>query len=421
MPRGTTAERPDLSNNDQGYIRYNAETSQFEGYGAGGAWGSLGGVTDVDQDTFVSAENAAGEDNDELKFFTAGSERMVIDACGNIGIKNSTPTVTLDLSGASDAVKLPIGTTAHRPDTSGNDGLGYIRYNTETSQFEGNGAGNTWGSLGGVTDVDQDTKIVAEVSAGADNDALQFITAGSERLTITSEGDLSLNKTIVLNKKLPIGMSEASFVTVTPTQASLAAASWSTTTNGVDVNWDVASSSFLVTANGQYPSYYVFDASFGNTLDTSTLSTDSSGNFVDASGVIVRDASGNTLDASGNVIEVVSHSKATTADLNGILSIDSDLTTTGANQIIYTYSAANHRTLKFTAQIEHDSSSSYHAEEVLLTHNDSNVAMTTYAQVLLDSNLGTFDADINSGNVRIKFSPTKTNTSIKLRAIRTPA
>tara|TARA_A100001035_G_scaffold277994_1_gene275919 strand:- start:661 stop:5901 length:5241 start_codon:yes stop_codon:yes gene_type:complete len=124
---------------------------------------------------------------------------------------------------------------------------------------------------------------------------------------------------------------------------------------------------------------------------------------------------------SGNVIEVVSHSKATTADLNGILSIDSDLTTTGANQIIYTYAAANHRTLKFTAQIEHDSSSSYHAEEVLLTHNDSSVAMTTYAQVLLDSNLGTFDADINSGNVRIKFSPTKTNTSIKLRAIRTPA
>ena len=124
---------------------------------------------------------------------------------------------------------------------------------------------------------------------------------------------------------------------------------------------------------------------------------------------------------SGNVIEVVSHGAATTAELNGILAIDSDLTTTGANQIIHTYTAANHRTFKFTAQIEHDSSSSYHAEEVLLTHNGTSVAMTTYAQVLLDSNLGTFDADINSGNVRIKFSPTKTNTSIKLRAIRTPA
>ena len=124
---------------------------------------------------------------------------------------------------------------------------------------------------------------------------------------------------------------------------------------------------------------------------------------------------------SGNIIEVVSHSKATTAELNGILSIEEDLITTTEDQIIYTYAAANHRTLKFTAQLEHDSSSSYHAEEVLLTHNGTNVAMTTYAQVLLDSNLGTFDADINSGNVRLKFSPTKNNVSVKLRAIRTTA
>ena len=125
--------------------------------------------------------------------------------------------------------------------------------------------------------------------------------------------------------------------------------------------------------------------------------------------------------SSGNVIEVVSHAKAAVADINGIIAIDSDLTTTGANQIIHTFNATSHRTLKFTAQIEHDSSSSYHAEEVLLTHNGTTVAMTTYAQVLLDSNLGTFDADINSGIVRLKFSPTKTNTSIKLRAIRTTA
>ena len=124
---------------------------------------------------------------------------------------------------------------------------------------------------------------------------------------------------------------------------------------------------------------------------------------------------------AGNIIEVVSHAKAKAAELNGILTIDSDLTTSTADQIVYTYNALTHRTLKFTAQIEHDSSSSYHAEEVLITHNGTNVAMTTYAQVLLDSNLGTFDADINSGNVRLKFSPTKTNTSLKLRAIRTPA
>ena len=47
--------------------------------------------------------------------------------------------------------------------------------------------------------------------------------------------------------------------------------------------------------------------------------------------------------------------------------------------------------------------------------------MTTYAQILLDSNLGSFDADISGANVRLKLTPTKTNTSVKLRAIRVGA
>ena len=46
--------------------------------------------------------------------------------------------------------------------------------------------------------------------------------------------------------------------------------------------------------------------------------------------------------------------------------------------------------------------------------------MTTFGQVLLDSNLGSFDAFISGPNVQIKFSPTKTNTTVKLRGVRTP-
>ena len=40
--------------------------------------------------------------------------------------------------------------------------------------------------------------------------------------------------------------------------------------------------------------------------------------------------------------------------------------------------------------------------------------------ILLDSNLGTFDATISGNNVLLKFSPTKTNTTVKLRGVRTP-
>jgi len=125
--------------------------------------------------------------------------------------------------------------------------------------------------------------------------------------------------------------------------------------------------------------------------------------------------------STGSIVEVVSLAKATTVEINGIRAIDSDLTSTDSGQVIHTFAAASFRTMKYIAQLEHDASSSYHAEEILLTHNGSTVAMTTYGQVLLDSTLGTFDADINSGNVRLKLKPTKTNVSFKLREIRTPA
>ena len=124
---------------------------------------------------------------------------------------------------------------------------------------------------------------------------------------------------------------------------------------------------------------------------------------------------------AGNIVEVVSLAAATTVDFNGITAVDKDLTSTDANQTIDTFSKITFRTVKYTAQLEHDSDNKYHSEEILLTHNGTNVAMTTYGQILLDSNLGTFDAAISGNDVLLKFTPTKTNTSVKLRAIRTQA
>jgi len=75
VPVGTTAQR--ASSPVTGQLRYNSTTSQFEGYAAS-SWGSLGGVIDVDQDTKITAESAAGQDEDVLTFFTAGTAQVVI-------------------------------------------------------------------------------------------------------------------------------------------------------------------------------------------------------------------------------------------------------------------------------------------------------------------------------------------------------
>ena len=122
---------------------------------------------------------------------------------------------------------------------------------------------------------------------------------------------------------------------------------------------------------------------------------------------------------AGNIVEVVSHSRASVFTPE-ITSADVSLSTTDSGQNIDSFAKASFRTYKFTAQISHAASSSFHSEEVLLVHNGTNVAMTTFGQVLLDSNLGSFDAFISGSNVQVKFSPTKTNTTVKLRGVRTP-
>jgi len=233
IPKGTSAERPvsgeeeDIDLNiHKGYIRYNIELDQFEGFGAGNKWGSLGGIKDVDGDTYISAENSAGDDNDELKFFTKDIERMVITSNGLIGIGTTNPDYTVDIFGTSkisdnlyinnkigintetpyvsihinttDSIKIPKGTTAQRPVDNHETDIthkGYIRYNTELDQFEGFGAGNTWGSLGGIKDVDGDTYISAENNAGDDNDELKFFTKDIERMVITSNGLIGIGTT----------------------------------------------------------------------------------------------------------------------------------------------------------------------------------------------------------------------------------
>ena len=125
-----------------------------------------------------------------------------VDGNGNIGIGFNSQIVSLDTN-RTDAYKLPKGTTIQRPTANSTTHRGYVRYNTNTDQFEGFGAGNAWGSLGGVIDVDQDTYISAETSAGVDNDDLKFFTNGIERLIIDSAGHVDFP---IGNSKESIGI-----------------------------------------------------------------------------------------------------------------------------------------------------------------------------------------------------------------------
>jgi len=76
---------------------------------------------------------------------TVDTNSLKVDSSTNrVGILNASPDVSLDIGTATDAVHMPVGTTAQRP---GSPAAGYFRYNSSLEQFEG--YTDAWGSIGG--------------------------------------------------------------------------------------------------------------------------------------------------------------------------------------------------------------------------------------------------------------------------------
>lgn len=91
LPVGNTATRaPSVA----GGIRFNSESSQFEGYD-GTNWASLGGVRSVDGLTYISAELTPGASDDTLRFYSNGVLKMTIDT-DSIDIGSTVTTVNID-------------------------------------------------------------------------------------------------------------------------------------------------------------------------------------------------------------------------------------------------------------------------------------------------------------------------------------
>ncbi len=88
IPYGNTASRP--ASPAAGMIRYNSTDSRFEGYSSG-VWQGLGGVVDVDQNTYIIAETTPGANNNDLEFYTDGTKRVNLDENGMVFTDTTIP------------------------------------------------------------------------------------------------------------------------------------------------------------------------------------------------------------------------------------------------------------------------------------------------------------------------------------------
>jgi hypothetical protein len=107
---------------------------------------------------------------------------LKVDATNNrIGINDTTPSVTLDISG-TDAIALPAGTTAQRPTGV----AGQFRYNSTLDQFEG--FTDEWGAIGGA--VGGSTIAADNFTANGSTTAFQLsqVVSSEDSLIIFIEG-----------------------------------------------------------------------------------------------------------------------------------------------------------------------------------------------------------------------------------------
>jgi len=92
-------------------------------------------------------------------------------------------------------------------------------------------------------------------------------------------------------------------------------------------------------------------------------------------------------------------------------SFQKNLILSTANQLVDSFPVTEYRTIKYVLQLSYGAD--FHSTELLLLQDDVNVITTEYAVIQTDLTLGVFNATIEDGLVKLKVSPTFTNTTIK--------
>ena len=98
---------------------------------------SFDGSANITPTTFAAATFSGDVNVDSGVLFVDVSENR-------IGVNQTSPDVSLDLGANTDAIHVPVGTTAQRP---GSPAAGYFRYNSTTGGFEG--YTDEWGAIAG--------------------------------------------------------------------------------------------------------------------------------------------------------------------------------------------------------------------------------------------------------------------------------
>jgi len=313
IPVGTTLQRPDIA--ETGLIRYNTTISQFEGFN-GTSYISIGGVRDVDGNTYIIPELSPGSNENTLYFYTDGTLSMTLDS-NSLDVSSNVINTNLTATTAST------NSTTGALVVTGGVGIG--------GQLNVAGAVNKFTGNTGSTSTTTGTVVVTGGAGVSENLYVGGNTVLTGSLTVASNGSpqavdieaTTLN--IQSSQAANLGVNTNSAVTYTLTIDAVNAGAGGAnmdlnvksdfTLDATAVSIDSTDNSNLsMTANSASNKTLAIDATNAGAgeaiiavgsadTDQIVLTTNSASGTVDLNGYLVNiDAT--TLDANANVVNI---------------------------------------------------------------------------------------------------------------------
>ena len=118
---------------------------------------------------------------------------------------------------------------------------------------------------------------------------------------------------------------------------------------------------------------------------------------------------------NGTVAEIAFGVNELILDDSVISSASLTTSQTTANQVVDSFTASSFRVVKYLINVT--SGSNYQVTEVLAVHDVTTVFLNEYGSIATNTDLATFDSDINSGNFRLLTTPVNAVTTIKVTRI----
>lgn len=316
---------------------------------------------------------------------------------------------------STGAIEMPTGTELERPTAV----AGMLRFNTDSEQFEGYD-GTEWGTIAGGAAVNPFSTDLFTATADQDTFTLSTRPSSEDELIVFVEG-IYQNKnsyiltgdSLLLDEGLPVGTEVVVHIVgrgIVGTQTNLLAF----TGNGVDTDFTLSfdprhENNVNVYFDGVYQHKTEFTVS-GTTLSFSEAPE----NGADIEVVIptfteINEPADNTVTAAKL------HS-----ELSPVFKEENSFNTF-SQVVLATLDSSVYRSAKFQVQITDTVANEYHMVEVSCIHDDTTVYISEYGTIFTGSAaLGTFDADIVTGNLVLQFTPANSN-AMESKVIYTPA